>query len=337
MALCPPLESVDLLFECLSLMPLFSNAIESAPAGRRQILIAPAPPHRAGVADRAGMRMLRGKGLPCGGLDRSMHTFDAIGGSAGQLETGAVDPGVIIAGWTPPRSVRPAPLRWMAIACPACGAAARAERIACCRCWRSHRTAGPTGSRPAGMGRPQGAGLPLSSRTAQAARRLSSAKPAPGLRLAPADPANDSTSFREGDGPSCASISPRSWSTRAPLEPHRIDEAERARSIAAAAPEHLRYLHERGIVHRDVKPANVPAFARRQPRVGRLRRRPRRRGSHARRGRWSALRYMPPSSSEAPSTRRPTCTRWEPPWFTCSAARRRRTSSDRTWSSGSTT
>jgi len=27
---CPPIESVDLLFECLSLMPSFSNASESA-------------------------------------------------------------------------------------------------------------------------------------------------------------------------------------------------------------------------------------------------------------------------------------------------------------------
>src|SRR6267378_3697949 len=67
-----------------------------------------------GYADRAGMRMLRGKGCcPVGGLID--HANVHRDGDASWKLVPSV-PGVIIARWTPFRSVRRAPRRWMAIA-----------------------------------------------------------------------------------------------------------------------------------------------------------------------------------------------------------------------------
>src|SRR5438067_8424340 len=64
-------------------------------------------------------------------------------------------------------------------------------------------------------------------------------------------------SFREGDGPSLRLYLAQELVDGGPLSSRiGIDEAE-ARVIARQLLTILRYLHERGIVHRDVKPANI--------------------------------------------------------------------------------
>ena len=67
-------------------------------------------------------------------------------------------------------------------------------------------------------------------------------------------------SFREGDGPSLRLYLAQELVEGEPLSDrlrsHVFDEAE-GRVVARQLLQILRYLHERGIVHRDVKPANV--------------------------------------------------------------------------------
>ena len=123
-------------------------------------------------------------------------------------------------------------------------------------------------------------------------------------------------SFREGDGPSLRLYLAQELVDGGPLSSRiGIDEAE-ARVIARQLLTILRYLHERGIVHRDVKPANIL-------------RRPDGTLALVDFGAARAVEGVTHGATLVGTSH------WEPPSSIWSAARRPRTSSDRTWSFGS--